>query len=152
MESFIGSERRVARVMPNTPALLGQGAGGFTLGKNCTPVDAQDVKTLATAVGISFEVRQELLDSVTGLSGSGPAYVFMFIEALADAGVKQGLPRKLALQMAAQSVYGASKMALESGKHPEELKDEVCEPGGPVMAAVTKLEELKFRGAAMAAV
>lgn len=104
------------------------------------------------AVGIAFELAERLMDSVTGLAGSGPAYVFMFIEGLADGGVKQGIPRPIALQLAAQTVMGAAQMVKETGIHPGQLKDNVASPGGTTIEAIHKLESLGLRNAAISAV
>ena len=104
--------------MPNTPSLLGVGAGAFSMSDGARKEDSKTVELVMNSVGISYEVPERLMDAVTGLSGSGPAYVYMFIEALADGGCKQGLPRDIALKLAAQTVFGASKMVLQSGIHP----------------------------------
>jgi pyrroline-5-carboxylate reductase len=134
-------ERRIVRVMPNTPCLVGEAACGFSLGSLATDDDRTLVKTLLDAVGISMEVPETLLDAVTGLSGSGPAYVFQFIEALSDGGVRAGLPRNVATMLAAQTVKGAAEMVLKTGKHPGELKDAVTSPGGTTIAGVEALEK-----------
>ena len=123
MENFLGSDKRLVRVMPNTPSKFGVGASGFCLGKNATQEDSDSVKLMFDSVGLAYEVKETQLDAVTGVSGSGPAYVFLFIEALADGGVKMGLPRDVALKLAAQNVYGSAKMVLETGEHPGVLKD-----------------------------
>ena len=109
--------------MPNTPCKIGSGASGFCLGKNATQRDSDSVKLMFDSVGLSYEVTESQLDAVIGVSGSGPAYVYMFIEALADGGVKMGLPRDVALKLAAQNVLGSAKMVLETGQHPGVLKD-----------------------------
>jgi pyrroline-5-carboxylate reductase len=123
MENFLGSDKRLVRVMPNTPSKFGVGASGFCLGKNATQEDSDSVKLMFDSVGLSYEVTEAQLDAVTGVSGSGPAYVFLFIEALADGGVKMGLPREVALKLAAQNVFGSAKMVLDTGEHPGVLKD-----------------------------
>ena len=133
--------RRVVRVMPNTPCLVGEAACGFALGATATDGDRTLVRTLLDAVGASAEVDEALLDAVTGLSGSGPAYVFQFIEALSDGGVRAGLPRAVATALAAQTVKGAAEMVLRTGKHPGELKDAVTSPGGTTIAGVEALEK-----------
>ena len=133
--------RRVVRVMPNTPCLVGEAACGFALGARANDEDRTLVKTLLDAVGISMEVNETLLNAVTGVSGSGPAYVFQFIEALSDGGVRAGLPRNVATQLAAQTVKGAAEMVLSTGKHPGELKDAVTSPGGTTIAGVEALEK-----------
>lgn len=144
--------RRVVRVMPNTPCLVGESACGFALGSLATDDDRALVKSLLEAVGVAVEVEEKLLDAVTGLSGSGPAYVFMFIEALSDGGVRAGLPRNVATQLAAQTVKGAAEMVLKTGKHPGLLKDGVTSPGGTTIAGVEALEQGGLRPAAIAAV
>ena len=133
--------RRVVRVMPNTPCLVGEAASGFAMGSNCADEDRTLVKSLLDAVGVSMEVNEYLLNAVTGLSGSGPAYVFQFIEALSDGGVRAGLPRNVATMLAAQTVKGAAEMVLKTGKHPGELKDNVTSPGGTTIAGVEALEK-----------
>jgi pyrroline-5-carboxylate reductase len=152
MENILGTDKRLVRVMPNTPSMIGAGASGFCLGRNATQEDSDSVKLMMDSVGLSYEVTESQLDAVVGVSGSGPAYVFLFIEALADGAVRMGLPRDIALKLAAQNVLGSAKMVLETGKHPGELKDAVCSPGGTTINAVTKLEELGFRNASMQAV
>lgn len=145
--------RRVVRVMPNTPCLVGEAACGFALGSLANNDDDRKmVKTILDAVGLAVEVNESLLDAVTGLSGSGPAYVFMFIEALSDGGVRAGLPRNVATQLAAQTVKGAAEMVLQTGKHPGQLKDAVTSPGGTTIAGVEALEQGGLRPAAIAAV
>ena len=116
--------------MPNTPCLVGEVAAAICLGGRATDDDSKIVQTLFSAVGYCCVVDEKLLSAVTGLSGSGPAYVFVMIEALADGGVKAGLPRELAQQLAAQTVYGSAKMVLQPGKHPGQLKDMVTSPAG----------------------
>lgn len=133
--------RRVVRVMPNTPCLVGEAACGFALGTHATDDDRSLVKTLLDAVGLAMEVNETLLNAVTGVSGSGPAYVFQFIEALSDGGVRAGLPRNVATMLAAQTVKGAAEMVLKTGKHPGELKDAVTSPGGTTIAGVEALEK-----------
>mmetsp|Transcript_18324 Transcript_18324/g.19092 ORF Transcript_18324/g.19092 Transcript_18324/m.19092 type:complete len:285 (+) Transcript_18324:11-865(+) len=144
--------KSVIRVMPNTPCLVGQSAAAFSPGSKSTEEDKLICNAIFNSVGTISEVPEKLMDAVTGLSGSGPAYVFMFIEALADGGVRAGLPRNIALQLAAQTVRGAATMCLESGLHPGVLKDQVCSPGGTTIAAVQSLEEHGFRAAAISAV
>lgn len=131
---------RVVRVMPNTPCLVGEAASGYTLGKKCTDGDRTIVETIFGAVGIAKEIKEVLLNAVTGLSGSGPAYVYQFIEALADGGVRAGLPRDVAMTLAAQTVKGAAEMVLQTGDHPGRLKDNVTSPGGTTIAGVEALE------------
>jgi pyrroline-5-carboxylate reductase len=152
LEGGLGAGARVIRVMPNTPALVGAGASGFALGKNATAADGELAKNLLSAVGIAFPVKESLLDAVTGLSGSGPAYVYQFIEALSDGGVASGLPRDAATKLAAQTVLGAAKMVLETGLHPGALKDQVTSPGGTTIEGLHELEKGKLRGTVMSAV
>lgn len=144
--------KRVVRVMPNTPCLVSESAAGFTLGQHATAEDREVVEALFGAVGYACEVKESQLDAVTGLSGSGPAYIFVLIDALADGGVRMGLPRAMALKLAAQTVKGAATMVLETGTHPGVLKDQVCSPGGTTIAAVEALEKNGFRAAAISAV
>jgi pyrroline-5-carboxylate reductase len=143
---------RVVRVMPNTPCLVGQGASCFALGQHADSADGESVRRLLSAVGIAHEVPEKLLDAVTGLSGSGPAFVYTVIEALADGGVRAGLPRALAAELAAQTVAGAAAMVLETGKHPAELRDAVASPAGTTIAGLAELERLGLRGALIEAV
>ena len=143
---------RIIRVMPNTPCLVGQGASAFSLGAKATAADAEAVQRMMGAVGMAFQLDESYLDSVTGLSGSGPAYVYMFIEALSDGGVRAGLPRPVAMALAAQTVRGAAEMVLVEGEHPAVLKDRVASPGGTTIAGLQALEEHGMRAAAMAAV
>lgn len=144
---------RFARVMPNTPSLVGEGASVFVTNELCTDEDACMVETVMGACGIVERVADEkLIDAVTGLSGSGPAYVYLLIEAMSDGGVRMGLPRPTATRLAAQTVMGAGKMVLATGKHTGELKDMVTSPGGTTIAGVHALESGAFRGTVMNAV
>ncbi len=152
MEAALPAGTRVIRVMPNTPALVGEAATAFALGKSATASDGELAKKLLSAVGIAFPVKESLLDAVTGLSGSGPAYVYQFIEALSDGGVAAGLPRDIATKLAAQTVLGAAKMVLETGQHPGALKDQVTSPGGTTIEGLHELEKGKLRGTVMSAV
>jgi pyrroline-5-carboxylate reductase len=148
----LGSSVRIVRVMPNTPCLVGASATGYSPGNTATHEDVELVSTLFSAVGKAYRVSEPLLDAVTGLSGSGPAYVYTFIEALADGGVRCGLSREVALALAAQTVLGAAKMMLETGQHPAILKDAVTSPGGTTIAGLQVLERAAFRSAAIDAV
>lgn len=140
------------RAMPNTPALVGAGACALAGGTWATEEDMREVTVLFEAVGSVVRVPERLLDAVTGLSGSGPAYIFTVIEALADAGVRQGLPRAEAHLLAAQTVYGTAKLALEAGEHPAVLRDHVASPGGTTVAGLAALEARGLRAAFMEAV
>ena len=143
---------RLIRIMPNTPCLVGAGASGLAAAEGADSSDRQLVEALMSAVGVCHWLEERLLDAVTGLSGSGPAYVFVLIEALADGGVRMGLPRDVALSLAAQTVYGASKLLLEEQQHPAVLKDQVASPGGTTIAGLEAVEQYGVRGAMMAAV
>ncbi len=143
---------RLVRVMPNTPCLVGQSASGYALGPRATADDGALVASLLESVGRAFAVDEKLLDAVTGLSGSGPAFVYVMIEALSDAGVQMGLPRDVAMQLAAQTVRGAAQMVLETGEHPGVLKDRVASPGGTTIAGLAALEAGGLRGTLIAAV
>ena len=146
------AEARLVRVMPNTPCLIGQSASGYCMGPRATAADGQLVAQLLGAVGRAIAVDEKLLDAVTGLSGSGPAFVFVMIEALSDGGVRMGLPRDVAMALAAQTVRGAAQMVLETGEHPSVLKDRVASPGGTTIAGLQALEAGGLRAALMAAV
>lgn len=152
MERSCNYEARIVRTMPNTPALVGEGAAAFTLGKNATGADADFTAKLLGSIGIVYEVKESLLDTVTGLSGSGPAYVYTFIEALADGALLEGLPRDQALALATQTVLGAARMVANSGEHPSVLRDRVTSPGGTTIAGLAALEEGAFRSSAINAV
>jgi pyrroline-5-carboxylate reductase len=152
LEAGLGGDARAIRVMPNTPALVGSSATGFALGKSATSADAEIANKLFSAVGVAFQVKESLLDAVTGLSGSGPAYVYLFIESLSDGGVAAGLPRDIATKLAAQTVLGAAKMVLETGQHPGALKDMVTSPGGTTIEGLHELEKGKLRGTVISAV
>ncbi len=148
----LGTGCRLARVMPNTPALVGAGAAGYCLGPNTTESDATLVRACLESVGRAFRVTENLLDAVTGLGGSGPAFVYAMIEALSDGGVRVGLPRDVATALAAQTVLGAARMVLETGLHPGVLKDQVTSPGGTTIAGLHALERGALRATLMDAV
>jgi pyrroline-5-carboxylate reductase len=152
LEAGLGAGARVIRVMPNTPALVGAAASAFALGKAAGPADAGLTQKLFSAVGIAMQVKEYLLDAVTGLSGSGPAYVYLMIEGLSDGGVAAGLPRDIATRLAAQTVLGAAKMVLDTGMHPGALKDMVTSPGGTTIEGLHELEKARVRGAFISAV
>ena len=152
LAEMFGAGVRMIRVMPNTPCLVGRGACAFSRGKTATAADAELVEQLLGAVSTVVEVEEKLLDAVTGLSGSGPAFVYTIIEALSDGGVRMGLPRAVATKLAAQTVAGAAEMVLESGEHTGLLKDRVCSPGGTTIAGIEALESGGVRAALMAAV
>lgn len=143
---------RVIRVMPNTPALVGAGASAFALGSRATEADAALAQQLLGSVGLAHRVPESLLDAVTGLSSSGPAYAFLMVEALADGGVAAGLPREMAQQLAAQTLLGAAQMVLSTGQHPGVLKDAVCSPGGTTIEGIHELEKGGLRATLMSAV
>ncbi|HTA28944.1 MAG TPA: pyrroline-5-carboxylate reductase [Candidatus Cybelea sp.] len=152
LESGLGQGARVIRVMPNTPALVGASASAYALGKVATSTDAALVQQIFSAVGLAFQLKEALLDAVTGLSGSGPAYAYLIIEALSDGGVAGGLPRDVATKLAAQTLLGSAKMVLETGLHPGALKDMVTSPGGTTIEGLHELEKGKVRGALISAV
>lgn len=152
LASGLGDGVRLVRVMPNTPCLVGKGAAGYALGPGATAADAELTAELLGATGRAFKLDEKLLDAVTGLSGSGPALVYVIIESLADGGVRMGLPRETALGLAAQTVLGAAAMVLETGLHPAVLKDQVTSPGGTTIAGLQALEAGAVRGDLIAAV
>lgn len=149
---FNRSELRIVRCMPNTPALVSEGCTAVCGGEGISEEDLETVVRLMEAFGKASVVPERLMDAVVGVSGSSPAYVFLFIEAMADGAVAAGMPRKQAYEFAAQAVLGSAKMILETGLHPGELKDMVCSPGGTTIEAVKVLEEKGFRGSVMDAV
>ena len=152
LEKVAGEKLRIIRVMPNTPALVLTGASGFATGTQATDADADIAQKIFGGVGVAVRVKESLLDAVTGLSGSGPAYVYTIIEALADGGVLMGLPRDLALQLAAKTVAGAAEMVMQTGLHPAALRDQVASPGGTTIAGIEALEAGGLRAALIAAV
>jgi pyrroline-5-carboxylate reductase len=152
IESRLPDGIGVIRAMPNTPCQIGAGAIGFSPGKAATRDQIAAAQEICDAVGISVEVPEKLLNAVTGLSGSGPAYVYLMIEAMSDAGVRVGLPRPIALKLAAQTVYGSAKMVIDEQAHPAVLKDQVTSPGGTTIAGLDELEKAGLRSALMEAV
>ena len=152
LEDEFGGGHRLIRVMPNTPCLVGASAAGYSPGPAATPDDIALVDRLFNAVGKAYKLPEHLLDAVTGLSGSGPAFVYMVIEALSDGGVRMGLPRDVATGLAAQTLLGAARMVLDTGLHCSELKDMVTSPGGTTIAGLHALERGGLRAALMDAV
>lgn len=152
LEKMVGSNARVIRVMPNICATVLQSATGVSRGTNATDADTAIAMEIFSAIGVAMETPENLLNAVTGLSGSGPAYIFQIIEAMADGGVLAGLDRKTAQILAAQTVLGAAAMVIETGQHPGELKDMVCSPGGTTIEGVAVLEQNAVRAAFMDAV
>jgi pyrroline-5-carboxylate reductase len=152
LAEYLGSSIRLIRVMPNTPCLVGASASAFAAAESATPADVARVERLLNAVGKAFALPEKLLDAVTGLSGSGPAFVAVMIEALADGGVRMGLPRDVAHVLAAQTVFGSAKLLLETGLHPGQLKDMVASPAGTTIAGLHELERGGLRAALMNAV
>ncbi|WP_246939076.1 pyrroline-5-carboxylate reductase [Bacillus pinisoli] len=151
IEAQFDHDVKVIRSMPNTPSLVGEGMSVLCVNNLVSEEEKEQVISLFNSFGKSEIVEEAMLDAIPAISGSSPAYVYMFIEALADGGVMQGIPRKLAYKLAAQAVLGAAKMVLETDKHPGELKDEVCTPGGVTIEAVATLEKNQFRGAVLSA-
>lgn len=151
IERLFGKNIKLVRSMPNTPALVLEGAAGVCFNEKVNDADKKMVMNIFSSFGIAHEVPESMMDTVVGVSGSSPAYVFMFIEAMADAAVSDGMPRAQAYELAAQSVLGSAKMVLETGKHPGELKDMVCSPAGTTIEAVRVLEQKGFRSAVIEA-
>ncbi|MGC8861151.1 MAG: pyrroline-5-carboxylate reductase [Armatimonadota bacterium] len=152
IESRLPGATKAIRAMPNTPCRIRAGAVAFARGRAAGDAEVAIAKRIFDSVGISFEVPENLLDAVTGLSGSGPAYVFVMIEALSDAGVRVGIPRDLSSKLAAQTVLGAARMIVEEDEHPARLKDQVASPGGTTIAGIDALEKAGFRSAIIEAV
>jgi pyrroline-5-carboxylate reductase len=144
--------QRIVRVMPNTPCLIGRGVSCFSLGSHSTRDDAEKVAALLSAVGAVFEVPESQLDAVTGLSGSGPAFVYSMIEALTEGGIACGLPAEVAAELAARTAAGAAEMVLQTGETPAILRDRVTSPGGTTQAGLAVLQEQRFQAAVVAAV
>lgn len=152
LAAHVPSGLHIVRAMPNTPSGVLAGATALSFGPDLTDEEARSARTIFESVGKIVTVEERLMDAVTGLSGSGPAYVFLIIEALADGGVKMGLPRPVAELLAAQTVLGAARMLLESGDHPSRLKDRVASPGGTTIAGIHKLEAGRLRATLISAV
>ena len=149
LEQAFGRRVKLVRCMPNTPALVGEGCTGVCINGAVSEEETQFSLRLTESFGKASLVEERLMDAVGAVSGSSPAYVFLFIEAMADAAVAAGMSRAQAYEFAAQAVYGSAKLALETGKHPGELKDMVCSPGGTTIEGVLVLEKSGFRGAVM---
>ncbi|OPJ57477.1 pyrroline-5-carboxylate reductase [Clostridium oryzae] len=151
LESAFGNDKKIIRVMPNTPALVGEGMSALCKNINISSDELNNVIEIFESFGKAEVIDEKLMDSIPAISGSSPAYVFMFIEALADGAVLRGMPRNKAYKFAAQAVLGSAKMVLETGEHPGSLKDKVCSPGGTTIDAVYTLERNNFRGTVIAA-
>lgn len=152
LTSLVPSQHRFIRIMPNTPVAVGQGVISFATSENSRAEDEELLAHILKTAGNLVKLDEKLMDAATGLAGCGPAFIYLFIEALADAGVKIGLPREIALKMAAQTLAGSAQMVLETGQHPGVLKDQVCSPGGSTIAGVASLEKHAFRGTVIEAV
>lgn len=152
LENAFGKTVKLVRTMPNTPALVGEGCTGLCFSEGISDGEKRYAIDLFGCVGKADEVAEQLMDVVGGVSGSSPAFVFMFMEAMADAAVANGMPRKQAYEFAAQAVMGSAKLMLETGKHPGELKDMVCSPGGTTIQGVRILEEQGMRASVMNAI
>ncbi len=152
LQALLGQDKRIIRVMPNTPALVLEGAAGISKGDNATQEDLDTALYIFNAIGKAVEVPESLMDAVTGLSGSGPAYCFQFIEALIQAGIREGLPQPIASTLAIQTVIGSAKMCEKTQRHPIELLSMVTSPGGTTIQGVYQLERSGFSGIVMDAV
>lgn len=152
LSTQLPSGQRIVRVMPNTPCLIGRGASGYSLGAHATSEDGELVGRLLSAVGVAFEVPETQLDAVTGLSGSGPAFVYTMVEALAEGGVAVGLPTELAAQLAVHTTLGAAAMVHQTGETPDALRKRVTSPGGTTLAGLSALEAHGFKSAVMGAI
>lgn len=149
LEKGLGSEHKIIRCMPNTPALVGEGCTGVCCNSIVSRKELEQVVELLQSFGRADIITEAMMDAVVAVSGSSPAYVFLFIEAMADGAVKAGMPRAQAYEFAAQAVLGSAKMVLQTGRHPAELKDMVCSPAGTTIEAVKVLEEKGFKGIVM---
>ncbi|HDM8974701.1 TPA: pyrroline-5-carboxylate reductase [Listeria innocua] len=152
LEELTSTETKIVRVMPNTPALVGEAMSSISPNSNVTAEETAHISTIFSSFGKAEVVAENLMDAVVGVSGSSPAYVYMFIEALADGAVLNGMPRDKAYKFAAQAVLGTAKMVLETGEHPGKLKDMVTSPGGTTIEAVKSLEDTGFRSSVISAV
>ena len=152
LEKFTSSHHRWIRIMPNTPVVVGEGVISFALSQQANQSDEDLLWELLSSAGLLVKLEEKQLDAATALAGCGPAFVYLFIEALADAGVQAGLSRDISLQLANQTLLGAAKLSQISGQHPAQLKDQVCSPAGSTIAGVASLEENAFRGTVMSAV
>lgn len=148
----LGDRAKIVRTMPNTPALVGEGFTSYCASQNVSAEELAFVVQLLSSFGVALELDEALIDAASAVGGSAPAFVYTFIEALADGGVSEGLPRAQAVQIAAQTVLGSAKMVLETGKHPGQLKDEVCSPAGSTIKGMESLEKDGFRGSVIGAV
>jgi pyrroline-5-carboxylate reductase len=151
IEQSFGFQVKVVRTMPNTPSVVGEGMSAICANEYLSENELNEIESVFHTFSKTERLDEKLMDAVPAISGSSPAYVYMLIEAMADGGVRQGIPRDQAYRLAAQAVLGAAKMVLETGKHPGELKDNVCTPGGATIEAVVTLEEKQFRGSILAA-
>ena len=152
LAQLLGAGKKIIRIMPNTACAVGQGVLLVCANANVTAQELAGFEEMMEHAGVVDRIDEKLIDAASAVSGCGPAYAYMFIEALADGGVKCGLPRAKAIRYAAQMLAGSAEMVLQSGKHPEQLKDEVCSPGGSTIAGVDALEQHGFRGSCIAAV
>lgn len=152
LQGWLPEGARVIRLMPNTPAMVGAGVVALCAGANVSRGEIDDLKSLLSPMGLVEEMPERLFDAIVGMSGSSPAYTFMFIEALAESGVLYGMPYDQSLRIAEQTVLGSAKLALESGKHPAALRNQVCTPGGTAIEAVRSLQSNAFQGIVMDAV
>lgn len=152
LEQYFGSNAKIVRVMPNTPALVGEGMSALYFSEEVEANEITVIEKIFNSLGETIKVKEEEMDAVTGLSGSGPAYVYLFIEALADAGVLNGLDREKSVKLAAQTLKGGAEMVLKTSKNPAELKNMVCSPAGTTISGVASLEKNSFRSAIMEAV
>lgn len=146
-EECFGKEIKLIRAMPNTPAMVGEGCSAYCVGKLVTKEEEAKAKVIFDSYGTSFFLAESMMDNFGALAGSGPAFVFMFLEAMADGAVLNGMPRQMAYEIAAQTLLGSAKLAKETGKHPGELKDMVCSPGGTTICGIRTLEEKGMRAA-----